>query len=284
MGATNCKPSSVNLPLALCSSSPSSYRKKGEKKFTFVLQGRNPEAFGVGCCSLVFFFSPSQSCLPLSCNSIGLLFFTGVYGNHLKTFFSMFPLFLSRSVVCNNRAKMGFPCALQAGIFQSWNNLEALSPISRNVWNIICVGKNWPLVVDPESITDLTLLEQRGGLWWEVQHKWDRADQCVRGECGDAAGQSEGVATAATLSTRLCQSPLVPLSGSCWHSCARGWASNGSSFQTPGCRGILQAKVASQDWGTRQALEITSKEHREDDLFQNCLLSCFESFNCSSNV
>lgn len=60
---------------------------------------------------------------------------------------------------------MGFPCALQAGIFQSWNNLEALSPISRNVWNIFCVGENWPLVVDPESVTDLTLLEQRGDLW-----------------------------------------------------------------------------------------------------------------------
>lgn len=35
MEATKCKPSSLNLLLAMCSSSTSSYRKKEEKAFTF---------------------------------------------------------------------------------------------------------------------------------------------------------------------------------------------------------------------------------------------------------
>lgn len=82
----------------------------------------------------------------------------------------------------------------------------------------------------------------------------------ARGEGGDWVGQSEVVATAAALcppthtevhlSTHSRQSPLVPEGGSWRHSSVpgRGLASDGSSFQPPGCRGVLQAKLASQGW------------------------------------
>lgn len=90
-------------------------------------------------------------------------------------------------------------------------------------------AKTIPWVVDPESAADLRPLEQRGGLRWDVE--WDRAEQQARGEDGDRAGWSEGVAR---VSPHSRQSSLVPVSGGCWHSSARGRAPDGSSLRAAG--------------------------------------------------
>lgn len=77
------------------------------------------------------------------------------------------------------------------------------------------------------------------------------------------------------LSPHSRQSSLVPVSGGCWHSSARSRASDGSSFQPPGCRGgpAGQARLSGP-------VGLTSTSHYkgrgQDDLFQNRSLP----FNC----
>lgn len=150
MGTTNCKLSSLNLWLTKCSSS-------GKNKFTFLLQK-------------------------------GLLFFKAIIWRLFSPHFSPFLGADAHKVLdCNHRAKKDFPCALQADIFQNWNNLEASFPSAET-------GGIYSVRVKTHPLGGTCWISCRTWCCWSrertcgekwLTQEWDKGEQHVRGERED---------------------------------------------------------------------------------------------------
>lgn len=239
MGAANCKPSSLNLPLATCSPSSSSCKKIAKRK--------NNDFYSGGG----ILFCPSLSCL-LFCNRAGLLLFKETIWWLFSPHFSFSGVGAHRVLPAVTEQWGACSVLCRPSGFPSWNNLEVVSPISAN----LNLGENCAL-----------------GGWARPSGGPDTAG------AGRGTWHTGGTETASTWGVRVETEEVVtaarlhPLTRSKVHpdlwAAAFGTALSLSGFPALRMKRTSSGRAHCWDvWGWG-AFRIVSGESREDGTFQN---------------